>query len=134
MNIKDYFRVFINTYKTVNSQKLEAKKILRQWKSKLKELKQNCKKLEVAETSLRDVYLLLDKNERQTYVQETLDLLDYGPKSSAGNRYWGQSHYYQNEYKRMIHQAEIYIHDIKKYMDEGKYDEVLCYKDIKIDE
>lgn len=133
MNIKDYFRVFVNTYKTVNSQKLEAKKILREWKSELKNLKQKRKKLEVAEKSLRDVYLLLDINERLTYVQETLDLLDYGPKSSMGNRYWGQRHYYQNEYERMIRQVEIYIQDINEYISEGRYDEVLQYKDIKIE-
>lgn len=133
MNIKDYFRVFVNTYKTVNSQKLEAKKILKEWKSELKKLKQKRKKLEVAEKSLRDVYLLLDKNERQTYIQETLDLLDYGPKSSMGNRYCGQRHYYQNEYERMIRQVEIYIQDINEYISEGRYDEVLQYKDIKIE-
>lgn len=130
MNIKDFFNVFIDTYKTINKDKIEAKNILKQKKLKYKQLQKNLKDIKVAQTYLNKIYLLLDENERKTSVQDTLDLLQYGPKSKLGNRFWGQNDYYQAKYKDLIDDAKDQINIIKKYIKYQKYSEVIrLYKE-----
>lgn len=130
MNIKDFFKVFIDTYKTVNTDKNEAKKILKQKKIQLKKLKKHLENIKNAQEYLNQIYLLLDENERKTSVQDTLDLLMYGPKSKLGNRYWGIKNYYQKTYEGLICETYVQINNIKEYIKEQKYSEVIrLYKE-----
>ena len=130
MNIKDFLNVFIDTYKTINKDKIEAKNILKQNKLKYKQLQKNLKDIKVAQTYLNKIYLLLDAEERKTSVQDTLDLLQYGPKSKLGNRFWGQNDYYQAKYKDLIDDVKDQINIIKKYIKDQKYSEVIkLYKE-----
>lgn len=130
MNIKDFFNVFIDTYKTVNKDKIEAKNILKEKKLKYKKLQENLKDIKIAQSYLYKIYLLLDENERKTSVQDTLDLLQYGPKSKLGNRFWGQNNYYQIKYESLIVEIKAQINNIKKYIKEHKYSEVIrMYKE-----
>lgn len=130
MNIKDFFNVFIDTYKTVNKDKIEAKNILREKKLKYKKLQENFKDIKNAQKYLNKIYLLLDENERKTSVQDTLDLLKYGPKSKLGNRFWGQNNYYQTKYESLIVEVKSQINNIKEYIKNQKYSEVIrLYKE-----
>lgn len=130
MNIRDFFNVFIDTYKTINKDKIEAKNILKQKKRKYKKLQENLKDIKIAQTYLSKIYLLLDDHERKGCVQDTLDLIQYGPKSKLGNRFLGANNYYQAKYADLIDNVKTQIIIIKEYIKNQEYLKVIeIYKE-----
>jgi len=73
-----FFKALKEAYNKVNSEKLEAKKHLKEVKNILNDLKKKVKYMKTAYEALSDVYLMLPLTQRLHYIQQTMDLLEYG--------------------------------------------------------
>lgn len=75
--IKDFIKIFKNTYNEYNKEKLAAKSALSEMKGILYRQGDLCKDLRKIDTYLNLVYLHCPEHERQTIVQPLLDFLNY---------------------------------------------------------
>ena len=73
-----FFKAIKEAYKKVNGEKLTAKKHIKEVKYILNDLKFKLKTMKIAFKSLSDIYIILPATQRVHYIQQTLDLLQYG--------------------------------------------------------
>ena len=73
-----FFKALKEAYKRVNCEKLEAKKHLKEVKKIIHSLQSKYKTMITAYDALKDIYLYLPLTQRLHYIQQTLDLFEYG--------------------------------------------------------
>lgn len=73
-----FFKTLKEAYKRVNCEKLEAKKHLKESKWIINHLQNKYKTMITAYDALQNIYLYLPYTQRLHYIQQTLDLFEYG--------------------------------------------------------
>lgn len=73
-----FFKAIKEAYNKVNSEKLEAKEHLKEVKKIIESLQEKYKCMCTAYDALQNIYLDLPLTQRVHYVQQTLDLFNYG--------------------------------------------------------
>ena len=73
-----FFKVIKEAYKNVNSEKLEAKNNIKEVKKIIKISQKKYKYMRIAHDALKNIYSYLPSTQRSHYIQQTLDLFEYG--------------------------------------------------------
>lgn len=72
------FKDLIAAYKVINHNRIRAKQEIKAMKSLIKQYKKVYKKLQELEENLNFIYKYCPTNQRQDFIQDTLDFLQYG--------------------------------------------------------
>jgi hypothetical protein len=121
--IKEFIAAFNDAYYTININKFNAKNAIEDYRKKVEEFSNVAKTLQNLYDNLRNAYIYFPTNERQDFVQQTMDLLVYGRRDSNGGLidiYGLRGLYYSeadNGRNNLAHLKDLY--------NEGKYEEVI---------
>ena len=122
--IKEFIKAFKDAYYTININKFNAKNVIEDYRKEVIQLANVAKTMANLYDNLRNVYIYFPTDERQDFIQKTMDLLSYGRRDSnrrlidmCGLRalYSSKADYGRNN---LAHLENLY--------DEGKYDEVMA--------
>lgn len=121
--IKEFIEAFKVAYNTINANKFNAKNAIRDYRNEVERFSKVAKTLDKLYDNLRNAYIYFPINERQDFVQMTMDLLVYGRRDTNGGiidicglrgLYYSEADYGINN---LAHLKDLY--------NEGKYDEVM---------
>lgn len=121
--IKEFIKAFEDAYYTINVNKFKAKNDIEDYRKEVEQFSKVAKTLDNLYDNLVDAYKYFPIDERQDFVQRTLDLISYGRKDSHGNFIdicgWRALYYAEADYGRdnLALLEDLY--------NEGKYDEVM---------
>jgi hypothetical protein len=122
--IKEFIEAFKTAYNTINVNKFEAKKAIEDYRKRVEEFSNVANTMTNLYDNLRAAYIYFPTDERQDFIQKTMDLLAYGRRDSNGGLmdicgsrglYYSEADYGRNN---LAHLEALY--------NEGKYDEVMA--------
>lgn len=121
--IKEFIKAFKNAYNTINVNKINAKKAIDGYSTKVDNIVYVSDSLKIIFERLEAIYSYLPIKERQDFIIETVDLIRYGRKDDNGNfkDYCGL----RSLYNSSANCAKSNLSNLKKLYKEGKYDEVM---------
>ena len=82
--IKEFIEAFKNAYNTINVNKIDAKKAIDDYSRKVVRIVYIADSLKIIFSRLEAIYSCFPTNERQDFIQKTLDLLRYGRYDDNG--------------------------------------------------
>lgn len=129
--IKEFIKAFKDAYNTVNTDKINAKKAIDNFKKELDDIIYTTNSLKFIFARLEAIYSCFPIKERQDFILKTLDLLRYGRKDDNGELKDVCGWYAL--YSSQINYAKIKLKDLNKLYKEGKYSEII-YKVEKYNE
>lgn len=122
--IKEFIKAFKYAYNTINVNKFNAKKAIEDYRKRVEEFSNVANTMSNLYDNLRAAYIYFPTDERQDFIQRTMDLLVYGRRDSNGGIMdicGSRGLYYSeaaNGITKLMHLEDLY--------DEGKYDEVIA--------
>jgi len=129
--IKEFIKAFKDAYNTVNTDKINAKKAIDNFKKELDDIIYTTDSLKFIFARLEAIYSCFPIKERQDFILKTLDLLRYGRKDDNGELKDVCGWYAL--YSSQVNYAKIKLKDLNKLYKEGKYSEII-YKVEKYNE
>lgn len=121
--IKEFIEAFKDVYYTININKFNARNAIEDYHKEVERFSNVAKTMANLYDDLRDAYIYFPNNERQDFVQKTMDLLVYGRRDSNGGLidicglrglYYSEADYGRDKLALL---EDLY--------NEGKYDEVM---------
>lgn len=121
--IKEFIEAFKDAYYTININKFNARNAIEDYRKEVERFSNVAKTMANLYDDLRDMYIYFPNNERQDFVQKTMDLLVYGRRDSNGGLidicglrglYYSEADYGRDKLALL---EDLY--------NEGKYDEVM---------
>jgi hypothetical protein len=122
--IKEFIEAFKDAYNAININKFNAKNAIEEYSDEVDDIVYAADSLKIILARLEAVYSNFPINERQDFIQKTIDLLKYGRRDANG------------ELKDICGWIEIYrlkaegaknqLSYLKKIYGDGKYDEVIA--------
>ena len=123
--IRNYIHAIKDAYRNINSKKFLAEEAIENYKSETERIGEISKIMEETIDNLKTIYGYLPKEERQDYVQKTLDLLITHTITDEYNRaisYDFKYHWlFDNQYKIM----KSYLKVMKLQYNNGHYENVI---------
>ena len=121
--IKEFIKAFKDAYYTININGFNARNAIEDYRKDVERFSKVAKTMEDLHGNLRDTYIYFPTNERQDFIQMTLDLLSYGRRDSNGGLIdiYGWCELYYNEAAR----GRDNLVRLENLYNEGKYDEVM---------
>ena len=122
--IKEFIKAFKDAYNTINVNKFAAKNVIEDYRKDVELFAKVAKTMEDMYDNLRDTYIYFPVNERQNFIQKTLDLLSCGRRGSNGSfiDIYGWCALYYAEASR----GRDNLVRLENLYNEGKYDEVMA--------
>lgn len=121
--IKEFIEAFKNAYYTINTDKINARKAIDDFKKEADDIVYITDSLKFIFARLEAIYSCFPIKERQDFILKTLDLLRYGRRDANGGLKdisgWYTLYSSQEEY------ANTKLKHLNKLYKEGKYSEVL---------
>jgi hypothetical protein len=121
--IKDFIKAFKDAYNTVNTDKINARKAIDDFKKEVDDITYIADSLKFIFARLEAIYSCFPIKERQDFILKTLDLLRYGRRDANGGLKdvcgWYALYSSQVEY------AKTKLKDMNKLYKKGKYSEVI---------
>ena len=122
--IKEFIKAFKYAYNTINVNKFDAKNAIEDYRKRVEEFSNVAKTMNDLYDNLRDAYIYFPTNERQDFIQKTMDLLVYGRRDSNGGFMdicgWCGLYSSQASYVKTT------LKELNKLYKEGKYSEVIA--------
>lgn len=82
--IKEFIKAFKDAYNTINVIKIDAKKAIDDYSKEVDDIVYIADSLKIIFSRLEAIYSCFPTNERQDFIQKTLDLLRYGRYDDNG--------------------------------------------------
>ena len=125
MKIKEFIKAFKNAYNTINVNKINAKKAIDDYSTKVNHIVYVSDSLKIIFERLEAIYSYLPKKERQDFILKTVDLIRYGRKNDNGDfkDYCG----FRSLYNSSANCVKNNLSNLKKLYKEGKYDDVMAW-------
>lgn len=122
MKIKEFIKAFKDAHNAINVNKINAKKAIDNFKRKVDSIVYTADSLKNIFKLLEANYICFPINERQDFIQKTLDLLRYGRKDDNGNfkDYCGLISLYQSN----AYCAKNNLAHLNKLYKKGRYGEI----------
>lgn len=123
MKIKEFIKAFKDAYNTINVNKINAKKAIDGYSTKVDHIIYVSDSLKIILERLEAIYSYLPIKERQDFIQKTVDLIRYGGKDDNGDLkyYCGLRALYHSN----ANCAKNNLSNLKNLYKEGKYDKVM---------
>lgn len=124
-SIRNYIQAIKDAYRNINSKKFLAEEAIEKYKSETERIGEISKIMEETIDNLKTIYDYLPKEERQDYVQKTLDLLITHTITDQYNRAicpdFGYHWLFDNQYKIMKSHLKV----MRLHYNNGHYDDVI---------
>lgn len=121
--IKEFIAAFKDAYNTINVNKLDAKKVIDDFKKEVDDIVYIADSLKIIFVRLEAIYSCFPIKERQDFIQKTLDLLRYGRRDNDGGLEdicgWRALYLSQADY------VKLRLEWLNERYKEGKYTEVI---------
>ncbi len=114
---KDLFKIFKTTYQTYYAEKIKAELLIKDYEDKVNSIETVSNKLYRIANDLHAVYHFLPINERQDFIQKTIDLINYGDEE----RLYG----YGGEYKTLLICMKSNLKTLKLHYNNSHYNYVI---------
>ena len=121
--IKEFIKAFKDAYYTININAFNARNAIEDYRKDVERFSKVAKTMEDLRDNLRDTYIYFPTNERQDFIQRTLDLLSYGRRdfNNCLIDIYGWCELYYNEAARCRNNLVC----LENLYNECKYDEVM---------
>lgn len=121
--IKEFIHAFKDAYYTINTDKINARKAIDDFKKEVDDIVYITDSLKIVFARLEAIYICFPIKERQDFIIKTLDLLRYGRKDSNGGLKdicgWYEL------YRSHIDQVKTKLKHLNKLYKDGKYGKVV---------
>lgn len=123
--IKEFIEAFKDAYNTVNVVKINAKKIIDDYKRETADIVYAADSLKIVFARLEAIYSCFPIKERQDFIIKTLDLLRYGRRDANGGLEdicgWYALYRSQSDYMKTK------LNLLNEFYKESKYSEVMSF-------